>query len=388
MYLPQLLKTLEKIEFGSLDLTTPDKKNYRFDGQHSGVAAHLELRDASIIPAIFSEGSVAMARTYKEKLWDTDDLVGLMEFVLQNEEHTGLGMSTSWIKRILMRMHYMLQRNSIKGSLKNIAAHYDLGNDFYALWLDDSMTYSSGIFKSPDESLEQAQRNKYDRILGCLNYLDGASQHILEIGCGWGGFAERLLSRTNHQIKGITLSLEQYKYARQRLKKYGNRAGIFLQDYRRQHDQYDAIVSIEMFEAVGEAYWPVYFRKIANILQKNGKAVIQTITIDDACFDLYRKSTDMIRSYIFPGGMLPSPSRFQSEAVKAGLKIVHQCTFGASYAQTLQCWLDRFHASEHLVRNTHRDDAFIRLWRFYLCFCMVGFRSGRTDVMQAELIHA
>lgn len=385
MYATQLLNTLEKIEFGSFDLTTPDKRTYRFEGKNPGTHAQLELRDESIIPAIFAEGNVALARTYKEGLWETENLIKLMQFGIENQNQTSLGLSTSWMKRALARFHYMMQRNSMSGSLRNISAHYDLGNDFYALWLDETMTYSAGIFNSPDDSLEQAQINKYDRILARLG---SRAQNVLEIGCGWGGFAERLLEMTDHKMRGITLSKEQCKYANERLREHRSKCNITLQDYREQQHKYDAIVSIEMFEAVGEAYWPTYFNKIADLLEEDGKAIIQTITIDDSRFDMYRKSSDMIRSYIFPGGMLPSPSRFRYEAERAGLEIKDQFEFGEGYALTLEHWLKRFNENEHLIRSENRDDAFMRLWRFYLSFCIAGFRSGRTNVMQVELAHA
>ena len=244
------------------------------------------------------------------------------------------------------------------------------------------MTYSAAIYKDQNETLEQAQHNKYDRIVDCLNQNSGS---LLEVGCGWGGFAERAQDKGDFGIKGITLSEEQHDYARDRL---GQKANIVLEDYRHQNGKFDNLVSIEMFEAVGERYWPTYFNKIGDLLSKNGKAVIQTITMNEHDFPRYRRGGDFIRSYIFPGGMLPSPSRFREEAEKAGLKAGNESYFGQDYATTLEHWLKDFEAKRDEVKALGFDDGFIRLWRFYLAACVAGFRTGRTDVMQVELAHA
>jgi cyclopropane-fatty-acyl-phospholipid synthase len=279
-------------------------------------------------------------------------------------------------------LSYLLKLNSLKGSKKNIHAHYDLGNEFYKLWLDPTMTYSAAIYKDQNETLEQAQHNKYDRIVDCLDQKSGS---LLEVGCGWGGFAERAQDKGDFGIKGITLSEEQHDYARDRL---GQKADIVLEDYRHQNGKFDNLVSIEMFEAVGERYWPTYFNKIGDLLSKNGKAVIQTITMNEHDFPRYRRGGDFIRSYIFPGGMLPSPSRFREEAEKVGLKAGNEFYFGQDYATTLEHWLKDFEAKRDEVKALGFDDGFIRLWRFYLAACVAGFRTGRTDVMQVELAHA
>ena len=276
-------------------------------------------------------------------------------------------------------LSYLLRLNSVKGSKKNIHAHYDLGNDFYKLWLDPSMTYSSGIFKNSNDTLEQSQYNKYDRILDCLGEDKGS---LLEVGCGWGGFAERAQTRGDFDVRGVTLSEEQHDYARDRL---GAKADIVLEDYRHQNGTFDNIVSIEMFEAVGERYWPTYFNKIGSLLSKNGKAVIQTITMNDKDFPRYRQGGDFIRSYIFPGGMLPSPSRFEREVQKAGMQTGNTFYFGQDYARTLESWLHVFDQKKDEVIALGFDEGFIRLWRFYLAACIAGFRTGRTDVMQVEL---
>ena len=278
---------------------------------------------------------------------------------------------------------YLFRKNSMKGSRKNISAHYDLGNDFYELWLDSTMTYSSALYKSEDESIETAQHNKYDRIISKLGTNSG---NIIEIGCGWGGFAERALQQGDYGYKGITLSTEQHIYAQQRLN--NSKANFVIEDYRIQQNKFDHIVSIEMFEAVGEKYWKTYFSKVKGLLAQKGKAVIQTITIADDMFETYRTSADMIRTYIFPGGMLPSKSVLNELTKNAELKCQDMFAFGQDYAKTLNIWLNKFNQNISPIKQLGYDDAFIRLWQFYLAGCVATFRTARTDVVQLELSHA
>lgn len=385
MYITHLLKLLDTLEYGAFSLTTPDGQTHTFKGTHPGPHGQLTLHNSRILPTLMAEGNVGMARTYKEGLWESEDLIALMECAIYNENSIPFRLPQSWIKRCLAQLSYALTRNTKRGSARNIAAHYDLGNPFYDLWLDDSMTYSSGLFTKETDSLETAQMQKYDRLLSGLG---STPKTVLEIGCGWGGFAERLLTTTPHTLTGITLSKAQKSYADERLAPYEDRATLMLKDYRDLTGRYDAIVSIEMFEAVGQEYWSAYFATIAKTLADTGKALIQTITIANEDFDHYRNTSDMIRSYIFPGGLLPSPSRFEEEANRANLRITNSFAFGSSYATTLEHWLNRFDAQVNSIRDLGYDEGFIRLWRFYLAFCIVGFRSGRTDVMQFELTHA
>lgn len=378
----QLLKALDGIEYGSFNLTTPEGEQYGFEGKKSGANASLRIHDWRVIRNLASKGDVGMAEDYRDGLWHSDDLAGLFTASLQNEDAFSSFIYGSPISRLMERLSYLTQLNTLKGSRKNIHAHYDLGNDFYALWLDPSMTYSSALFHSPQDSLQQAQANKNGRILDRLN---AASGSILEVGCGWGGFAEQAMKQGDFDIKGITLSEQQHRFATERLK--GN-ATIALEDYRHQQGLYDYLVSIEMFEAVGERYWPTYFQKLKSLLQTNGKAVVQTITIDEKYFEAYRKGGDMIRTFIFPGGMLPSHERFAAEAAKAGLKVADRHMFGQDYATTLQHWLTTFDSKEKQVKALGFDDGFIRLWRFYLASCIATFRVNRTNVMQVELQHA
>jgi len=378
----QLFKRLDSIESGKLILTTPDGKTRTFEGKQPGETANIELRDWRVVGNMIRKGDIGFAEDYRAGNWETDDLTALTTLGLTNRQAMNSLVTGGKFSRTIAMLSYLLKVNSIKGSKKNIHAHYDLGNDFYKLWLDPSMTYSSALFKDGQENITQAQHNKYDRMIDCTGKSSGS---LLEVGCGWGGLAERASERGDFGIKGITLSEEQHKYAQNRL---GNKAEIALEDYRHQTGKFDNIISIEMFEAVGEKYWPTYFSKIGNLLNKNGKAVIQTITMNEDDFPRYRKGGDFIRSFIFPGGMLPSSSRFKHEANQAGLKTENEFYFGQDYSKTLDIWLDEFDKKRDDVKALGFDDGFIRLWRFYLAACSAGFKTGRTNVMQVELSHA
>ncbi len=378
------LRSVEHLEYGSLELRLPSGRTYQFQGTHPGPRGQLHLFSEDVIRRMLLGGDLAFAEDYRAGKWDTPDLPALIECGLRNEESVDRFIHGNTLRKLLARVSYLFRANSRRGSRRNIYAHYDLGNAFYSLWLDPSMTYSSGLFRDPQDSLEQAQQNKYDRILQRI----GTAGEVLEIGCGWGGFAERAVTTAGHRIRGITISPAQFDYATQRLHPYAEQAEILLQDYRNSEGRYDAIVSIEMFEAVGERYWKTYFRKLKSLLRDNGRALVQAITIDEVHFARYRKSGDVIRSYIFPGGMLPSLTRFAREAQQAGLQIADRLNFGSDYARTLQCWLQRFDDCQGEVRALKFDESFIRLWRFYLASCMAAFRSARTDVMQVELRHA
>ncbi len=377
-----LLKQLERIDTGRITLTTPDGKTRTFEGGREGDSASIEIYDWQVISNLIRKGDIGFAEDYRAGRWETDNLTALTTLGLINRSALDRLVMGGKFSRFMSALSYLAKLNSLSGSKKNIHAHYDIGNEFYQLWLDPTMTYSSAIYQHKGEDIVSAQHNKYDRIVDCLNSKSG---RLLEVGCGWGGFAERALEQSDFGIKGITLSEEQHDFARRRL---GGNADIVLEDYRHQHGKYDHIVSIEMFEAVGERYWPIYFEKIASLLNEKGKAVIQTITMNEDDFPRYRKGGDFIRSFIFPGGMLPSISRFKEEAAQAGLKTGEQFNFGLDYARTLEVWLDKFDDRRDDVKAMGFDDGFIRLWRFYLAGCIAGFKTGRTDVMQIELSHA
>ncbi|MBC9246481.1 class I SAM-dependent methyltransferase [Paracoccus sp. 11-3] len=377
----QFLDAVAQIQHGTLAITTPDGVLHEFQGPHPGPHGDLAIHDWRAIAALAARGDIGMTEAYRDHWCDTRDLEALIMVAMLNIDALHPYIFGRRWQALITRALYALNRNSRSGAKRNIRAHYDLGNDFYSLWLDESMTYSSALFQ-PDDDLHMAQQRKYDRI---IDHLAGASGRLLEIGCGWGGFAERALERGDFAPKGLTLSHEQADYARERL---GPHADIALQDYRDETSRYDHVVSIEMFEAVGERYWPTYFGKLAQVLSDKGRAMIQTITIADDLFNVYRRGPDMIRSFIFPGGMLPSPSRFEAEASRAGLRIEESFNFGFSYARTLREWLKRFDLCQVQVRAMGFDDEFIRVWRMYLAACAASFATGRTDVVQYQLSHA
>lgn len=378
----QLFRRLDSLESGTLTVTTPDGQTRVFNGRTPGEKAHIEVHDWSVITNMMAKGDIGFADDYRAGKWQADSLIDLTSIGLKNRRALDNLIAGSNFMRTASMFSYLFKMNTLKGSRRNIHEHYDLGNDFYSLWLDPTMTYSSALYKHGGESMVQAQYNKYDRIIECM---EAKSGRILEVGCGWGGFAERAHEKGDYYLKGITLSDEQRVYARKRTKGY---ADIVLEDYRHQTGIYDRIVSIEMFEAVGERFWPVYFKKLGELMKANGKAVIQTITINDTDFERYRRGGDFVRSFIFPGGMLPSPSRFRQEATKAGLKVKNEFFFGPDYARTLAEWLKTFDEKVEEVKALGFDDGFIRLWRFYLGACAGGFRAGRTNVMQLEVTHA
>jgi cyclopropane-fatty-acyl-phospholipid synthase len=379
----QLLKRLDQLSWGSLTLTTPDGKVRTFAGQERvDHHANLVVHDWGVITNLIRKGDIGFADDYRAGKWDTDDINQLVQVGLKNQTAMQDMVAGNKLYSMLSSLFYLFRLNTIKGSKKNIHAHYDLGNAFYQLWLDPSMTYSSALFKTEHDSLTQAQHHKYDRMLDCMQTESG---RLLEVGCGWGGLAERAVQRGDYDIKGITLSHEQHAFAQSRL---GKNVNIALEDYRHQTGVYDRILSIEMFEAVGERFWPVYFQKLKSLLAKNGKAVVQTITINEKDFPAYRRGGDFIRSFIFPGGMLPSVSRFKQEAEKAGLKTHTPFMFGQDYARTLETWLANFDQQKQAITALGFDEGFIRLWRFYLATCAAGFSVNKTDVMQMEMSHA
>ena len=379
----QLLKRLEHLKIGHLKIQGPEGKTHEFKGDINGPIADIQIKDWSVIGNLAAKGDIGFAEDYREDKWTSSDLVALLTLSVQNRALLDPFFNADKLRRFIYGLSYFFKRNSVEGSKKNIHAHYDLGNDFYKLWLDDTMTYSSAIFDSDNQDLVTAQTKKYDRI---IDKLDSNSGSVLEIGCGWGGFADQALKRSkDYEIKGITLSNEQYAYANDRLK---GDANIVIEDYRHQTGKFDHIVSIEMFEAVGEKYWPTYFGKVKELLSEKGKAVIQTITIEDKSFDHYKNGSDFLRTYIFPGGMLPSPSRFNKEVKRAGLKPIKSFEFGQDYATTLEMWLKNFDDVTDKVKNIGFDDGFIRLWRFYLAGCAAAFRAGYTNVRQVEIGHA
>lgn len=383
-YINRFFNLFDKIEYGTLTIVSPDGVERTFAGKQPGRNATLKINDWRCLWAFMTKGDIGAAESYRDRLWDTDDLPSLLLLGFENEHIIGGVLKGGVVSNLVSRLAYLFKLNTLNGSKKNIHAHYDIGNDFYKLWLDETMTYSSALYNEDSETLVQAQNNKYDRL---INRIENCSGTLLEVGCGWGGFAERALTHKDKdlQIKGITLSSEQQKYAQDRV---ANDAVIALEDYRNQTGKYDNLVSIEMFEAVGEKFWPTYFSKMKSLLSNKGKALIQTITIEDWLFEQYRSGGDMIRTYIFPGGMLPSKTRFIEEAEKAEMRVTDQFAFGKDYAKTLGIWLESFDAKQKEVQEMGFDDPFVRIWRFYLASCFAAFTVGRINVMHMELQHA
>ena len=377
----QFVGAMRRVESGSLRLMTPTGSTLTFAGKKQGPNAQMTIHDWQVVRRLIARGDIALGEDYVDGKWDSENIENLIAFFLVNLDHLERFAHGTAVSRLFFNFYNrFMRRNSKSGSHKNIMAHYDVGNQFYRLWLDDSMTYSSALFAPGAMSLEQAQYGKYSRILQRVG--DNAAS-LLEIGCGWGGFAE-LAAKKIKKLTCLTLSPSQLEFAKKRLQ---DKADIFLRDYRDMREKFDAIVSIEMFEAVGERYWPDYFKIIASNLNHGGKAVIQTITLRDDLFADYRLRSDFIRHYVFPGGMLPSLQRFREEASKAGLKCIDVFTFGQDYARTLREWNARFEASIGEIRHLGYDEAFIRNWRFYLNLSAAAFTVGRTDVAQIELVH-
>ena len=361
---------------------------HEMHGSEAGPSGEIRLaRPWEFARRIATRGHVGLGEAYMAGDWDSPDLTALIHTLAVNQQAFAAVLEGSWMNRILSPLRHRRRSNTRTGSRRNIAYHYDLGNDFYRLWLDPSMTYSAGLFAQDGDTLQQSQHNKYARLLRMLDATPG--QHVLEIGCGWGSFA-REAATAGLQVTGLTLSKEQLAWARQAIAgtPLEPRVDLRLQDYRDVDGQYDHIVSIEMFEAVGEAYWPTYMDTLSKRLRPGGRAALQVITIDPSIFDDYKASPDFIQHYIFPGGMLPTVERFDHAAAAAGLKVVERSFHASDYARTLALWRERFEQRLDEVRALGYDERFIRMWRYYLSYCEAGFVDERIDVMQVALTHA
>jgi cyclopropane-fatty-acyl-phospholipid synthase len=385
----QLLSRLRRMEFGQLLISLPNGARYGIGGDQPGYSAKIRLYRWQVLNKIFWDGDLGLAQAYIDGDWHTDDLPAVLGWGAQNAAKLFGQIGGHGIGNILRLMQHAGRRNSKSGSKRNIMAHYDLGNEFYSAWLDPSMTYSSAIFSSPGQDLSAAQTEKYRRLLQSL-CLPKKRQHILEIGCGWGGFVEHVLQHTDHQITAVTISPAQHAFALERIASLNGerRARIELRDYRDLTGQYDGIVSIEMFEAVGEKYWPVYARQLQKLLKPKARAALQMITIADDRFDAYRRTPDFIQQFIFPGGMLISDSKLAAVMAKAGLQITASTKHGADYAETLRRWRQSFHAAWPKISSRAFDARFKRLWDYYLCYCEAGFNHGLTDLAQVRIERA
>jgi len=373
-------QAIGRIEHGALNFVAPNGEVTRVRGAKPGPEARFEIHSWEVLRRILARGDIGLGEEFIAGSWDSDNIEALISLFLLNLDQLERFSDGSFLNRLGFVIHNALvKRNSVAGSVRNIKAHYDVGNEFYRLWLDRSMTYSSALYESA-QGLEEAQQNKYRRILGKFGQ---AHSSVLEIGCGWGGFAERAAG-DGHRVTALTVSPAQHQFAAARLK---GEADIRLEDYRRCKGCFDNIVSIEMFEAVGERYWPQYFACIAERLKRGGRAVIQTIAIRDQLFAGYRTRSDFVRHYVFPGGMLPSLARFREEAEKAGLKVAEVFAFGRDYARTLREWSARMQGASGAILAMGHDQRFLRNWQFYLGICAAAFQVERTDVIQVELVN-
>ncbi|UWQ13234.1 cyclopropane-fatty-acyl-phospholipid synthase family protein [Aliiroseovarius sp. M344] len=383
-YFSNVFAAAKQMNRGRLDFLLPDGRRFRADGAHPGYVAELQIHDNDVFARLIREGDLGFCDAYIDGGWSTPDLQAFLDLLQDDNDVLYDGFPAQIFLRAYERLRHLMNSNTKSRAKKNISHHYDLGNDFYALWLDDSMTYSSALFHSGQDSLEKAQEQKYASMIAQMGV--GPGDHVLEIGCGWGGFAEHA-ARRGIRVTGLTISQEQHDFAVERIRKAGlsDLVTIKMQDYRDETGLYDGVASIEMFEAVGEKYWPVYFNTVRKCLRPGAQAVLQIITITEKRFDVYRKGVDFIQKYIFPGGMLPSKTALKAEVEKAGLAFRNQIAFGESYSATLRRWHDVFNAKWAQVSALGFDDRFKRMWNFYLTSCAAAFHSGNCDVVQVTL---
>ena len=384
-YFAQSFGVIKKLNNGTLDVKLEDGRVFRAQGLLDGPKAEFTVHNDDLFARLIREGDLGFSDAYLDGWWTTPDLQTFMDLVHAENDEVYEGFPGMALVRLYERARFWLQSNSKKQAKKNISYHYDLGNDFYSLWLDKSMTYSSAYFKKDTETLEKAQENKYESIIDQLGVKAG--DHILEIGCGWGGFGEYAASKRGLKVTGLTISKEQYDYALERIKNAGlsSLVEIKLQDSRDEVGVYDGIASIEMFEAVGEKYWPVYFSTVRDRLKPGRNATLQIITLADNRWDSYRKSVDFIQKHIFPGGMLPSPKVLREQVNNAGLNVKDSIEFGQSYSATLRRWHKTFNAEWDNIVKLGFDSRFKNMWDFYLTSCAGTFLSGYCDVTQITI---
>lgn len=376
-----------RLEWGVLTLVFPGGGQARIAGSRPGPEATIILRNWRSLRRLQFAGHIGLAQSYRDGDWDTPDLVAALSLGALNLGAFSGPLSASGLASIWHRLKHFARSNTRAGSRRNVSAHYDLGNEFYRLWLDETMTYSGAVFADPMEPLAMAQQRKYRGMASSIDLKPG--DRLLEIGCGWGGFAEIAAGEFGCEVVGLTLSAEQAAFARDRMKAAGlsDKVEIRLQDYRDIRGRFDKIVSIEMFEAVGEANWTTFFEVLREKLEPGGKAALQVITINEADFEDYRRNPDFIQMFIFPGGMLPSPARFSAEVAKGGLVLEEARYFGSDYGETLRRWAANFGQKTEALEALGFDSAFRRLWDYYLAYCIVGFDHERVDVGQFVVAH-
>ena len=378
---------LNNLHCGRLALTLPDGSHQVFAGAMAGPDADMHIHTGAALRRLLYDGKMGFCEAFMDGEVSSQSLPQLIELAVLHDKYLEDALKTNRFKQAGLRLFHLLRRNSKQGSAKNIAHHYDIGNSFYEAWLDPNMTYSSAVFDSESDDLTTAQLNKYKRLADLADIQPG--DRVLEIGCGWGGFAKYVSEQIGAHVTGITISKAQLAYAKSRLADAGldNRVDLKLMDYRDLQGRFDKIVSIEMFEAVGQDYWPTYFATIARMLQSGGRAVIQSITIDHGAFQSYRDQPDFIQRYIFPGGMLPSMPMLETPVARAGLELVAEQGYAPHYARTLQEWRSRFLAAWPALAGDKFDNRFKLMWELYLAYCEGGFRAGMIDVKQILLMH-
>lgn len=384
-YFAQVFDMAQTLENGRLDLALDDGRIFRVEGRHPGPVAVIRVHNPDLFAHLIREGDLGFLEAYIDGWWTTPDLQAVMDLVQTRNDALYDGFPGMGLVRAFENLRHWLRGNSIRQARKNIAAHYDLGNEFYRLWLDETMTYSSALFRSGQEPLEKAQHQKYESMVNQMGAQPG--DHVLEIGCGWGSFAEYAAAERGLRVTGLTISQEQHDYAVERIRAKGlqDRVEIRMQDYRDECGVYDGIASIEMLEAVGEKYWPTYFQVVRDRLKPGRNATLQIITVQDERFETYRKGVDFIQKHIFPGGMLPSPGALRDEVRRAGLQVSRSIEFGEGYSQTLRRWYDNFNGNWAEISRLGFDDRFRRMWNLYLTSCAGAFEGGHCDVTQITI---
>lgn len=387
-YFALAFKSLQSSRKGTLDIVLPDQRVFRIAAADPEPKAEIHVHDTDAFARLIREGDLGFSEAYLDGSWSTPDLQAFMDYVHADPEAVFDGFPGFKLLRAYEKLRFFLQSNTKGQARKNIAYHYDLGNDFYSLWLDPTMTYSSALFQTGDETLCQAQEAKYDAMIQAIGVSRG--DHVLEIGCGWAGFAEYAAREYGVKVTGITISQAQLDYGLERIKNAGldHLVDLRLCDYRDLEGQYDGVVSIEMFEAVGERYWPTYFDVVRRVLKPSAKACLQIITVADHRWETYRRGVDFIQKYIFPGGMLPAPKILSSCISSAGLKEVGTIHFAQSYGKTLRLWRDRFIEKWSQIEPMGFDNRFYKMWDFYFTSCASTFESGNCDVIQVTITKA
>ncbi len=384
-YFAQVYDMACNMNKGQLDFVLPDGRVFRATGKQDGPVAELIIHNPDIFARLIREGDLGFCDAYLDEWWSTPDLQAFMDLVHADNDEMYDGFPGQSLVRAYEKFRFWLQSNSKRQARKNISYHYDLGNEFYGLWLDKTMTYSSALFETGQESMEAAQTAKYASMVDQMGVKEG--DHVLEIGCGWGGFAEYAAKERGLRVTGLTISKEQLSYAQERIKNIGleHLVEFKLQDYRDEKGTYDGIASIEMFEAVGEKYWPVYFETVKNCLKPGAQATLQIITVQDRRWEVYRRGVDFIQKYIFPGGMLPAQKVLRQVIADSGLSYEKHIAFADSYSQTLRRWYQEFNGKWDQVAALGFDDRFRRMWNFYLTSCASTFSSGNCDLVQITI---